>query len=83
MDYTVRGILQAGQNTAVGSRSLLQGIFPTQGSNSYLLHRQVDSIPLSHKGGPNTLLMGPKEANTTTVLWGHLLATLFSSYLHN
>ena len=35
------------------------------------------------QGRPNTLLMGPEEANTTTVLWGHLLATLFSSYLHN
>ena len=37
MDYTVRGILQA-QNTGVGSLSLLQGIFPTQGSNPGLLH---------------------------------------------
>ena len=27
-----------GQNTGVGSRSLLQGIFPTQGSNPGLLH---------------------------------------------
>ena len=31
MDYTVHGILQ--QNTGVGSLSLLQGTFPTQGSN--------------------------------------------------
>ena len=30
MDYTVHGILQ---NTGVGSRFLIQGIFPTQGSN--------------------------------------------------
>ena len=28
----------SGQNTGVGSRSLLQGIFPTQGSNPGLLH---------------------------------------------
>ena len=34
MDYTVHGILQAG----VGSRSLLQQIFPTQGSNPGLPH---------------------------------------------
>ena len=34
-----------GQNTRVGSLSLLQGIFPTQGSNPGLLHYQ-----LSHKG---------------------------------
>ena len=32
MDYTVHGIHQA-QNTGVGSLSLFQGIFPTQGSN--------------------------------------------------
>ena len=31
MDYTVHGILQA--RTGVGSLSLLQGIFPTQGLN--------------------------------------------------
>ena len=30
MDYTFRGILQAGKYGA-GSLSLLQGIFPTQG----------------------------------------------------
>ena len=31
-----------GQNTGVGSHSLLQGIFPTQGSNPGLLHyRQI------------------------------------------
>ena len=35
MDYTIHGILQ---NTGVGSRSLLQGIFPTQGWNPGLLH---------------------------------------------
>ena len=40
-----------GKNTGVGSHSLLQGIFPTQGSNPsllHLLHWQVDSLPLSH-----------------------------------
>ena len=31
-----------------GLPSLLQGIFPTQGSNLRLLHWQVDSSPLSH-----------------------------------
>ena len=37
MDYTVHGILLS-QNTGVGSLSLLQGIFPTQGSNPDLPH---------------------------------------------
>ena len=36
-----------GQNTGVGSLSLLQGIFSTQRSNPHLLHWQVDSLPLS------------------------------------
>ena len=39
-----------GQNTEVGSLSLLQGIFPTQKSNPSLLHCQVSSLPLSHQG---------------------------------
>ena len=37
-----------------GLHFLLQGIFPTQGSNSCLLHWQVDSLPLSHQGNPQT-----------------------------
>ena len=48
MDYTVHGI--PGQNTGVGGLSLLQGIFPTQGSNPSLpLCRQI-LYQLSHKG---------------------------------
>ena len=33
------------QKARVGCHFLLQGIFPTQGSNSCLLHRQVGSLP--------------------------------------
>ena len=40
------------QDTGVGCHFLLQEIFPTQGSNSDLLHRQVDSLLLSHQGSP-------------------------------
>ena len=39
-----------GQNTGVGSLSLLQGIFPTQGSNPGLL--QVDSLPVEPPAKP-------------------------------
>ena len=39
-----------GKNPEVGCHFLLQGIFPTQGSNSCLLHWQVNSSPLSHLG---------------------------------
>ena len=38
-----------GQNTGVGSLSLLQGIFPTQGSNSGLPHCRRILYLLSHK----------------------------------
>ena len=44
-----------GQNTAVGSLSLLQGIFPTQGSNPGLLHRRRILSQLSHEGSPRIL----------------------------
>ena len=41
-----------GQNIGVGSLSLLQGIFPTQGSNPGLLHCRQILYQLSHKGSP-------------------------------
>ena len=44
------------QNTGVGSLSLLQGIFPTQGSNPGLLHCRQILYQLSHKGSPRTLM---------------------------
>ena len=40
-----------GQNSGVGSCSLLQGIFPTQGSNPGLVHCRI-LYQLSHKGSP-------------------------------
>ena len=39
-----------GQNTGVGSLSLLQGIFPTQGSNPGLPHRRQILYHPSHQG---------------------------------
>ena len=44
-----------GQNTGVGSLSLLQGIFPTQGSNPGLPHCRWLLYQLSHKGSPGIL----------------------------
>ena len=44
-----------GQNTGVGSCSLLQGIFLTQGSNSGLPHCRQILYQLSHKGRPRIL----------------------------
>ena len=44
-----------GQNTVVGSCSLLQGIFPTQGSNPGLLCCRRTLYQLSHQGSPRIL----------------------------
>ena len=49
-----------GQDTGAGGLSLLQGIFPTQGSNPGLLHcrrilYQLSYHKLSHKGTPRIL----------------------------
>ena len=46
---------RVGQNTGVGSLSLLQGIFPTQGSNPGLLHYRRILYQLSQKGSQRTL----------------------------
>jgi len=44
-----------GQNTGVGSLSLLQGIFPTQGLNPGLPHYRQILYQLSHQGSPKIL----------------------------
>ena len=41
-----------GQNTGVGSHSLLQGTFPTRGSNPGLLHCRQILYQLSYQGSP-------------------------------
>ena len=46
-----------GKSTGVGCHCLLQGIFPTQGSNLHLfclLHWQAGSLPPRHLGSPST-----------------------------
>ena len=43
------------QNTVMGSLSLLQGIFPTQGSNPGLPHCRWIPYQLSHQGSPTML----------------------------
>ena len=49
-----------GQNTGVGSLSLLQGIFPTQESNQGLLHCRQILYQLSYQGSPIPLIKGSK-----------------------
>ena len=48
-----------GQNTGVGSLSLLQGFFPTQGSNPGLPHCRRILYQLSYKGSPNPMRSPP------------------------
>ena len=55
---SVRGIFP-GKGIGVGCRFLLQGIFPTQGSNSGLLHCTQTLYRLSHQGS----LSGNTELN--------------------
>ena len=52
-----------GQRTGVGSLSLLQGIFPTQGPNPGLPHYRWILYQLSHKGRSinQKILSNPKE----------------------
>ena len=42
-----------GKNTGVGCQALLQGIFPTQGSNADLPHCRQILYQLSYQGSPN------------------------------
>ena len=49
------GLNSPGQNTGMGCLFLLQGIFPTQGSNPGLLHCRWILYQLSHKGNPRIL----------------------------
>ena len=47
-----------GKNTGVGCHALLQGIFPTQGSNLHLLgllHWHMGSLPLAPPGKPQKM----------------------------
>ena len=47
------------KNTGVDSRSLLQGIFPTQGSNPGLPHCRWTLYCLNHQGNPMTAQVSP------------------------
>ena len=51
-------LLSPGQNTGGGSLSLLQGIFPTQGSNPGLPHCGQILYQLSHRGSPRICGVG-------------------------
>ena len=57
-----------GKNTRMGCQALLQGMFPTQGSNPYLLtllHWQVDSLPLVPPEKPKFLHTSSQSITST------------------
>ena len=53
-DFPVHGD-SPGKNTGVRCHALIQGIFPTQGSNPGLPHCRWIHYQLSHQGSPRTL----------------------------
>ena len=53
--WTILSWNSPGRNTGVGSLSLLQRIYPTQGSNPGLPHCGWSLYQLSHKGNPRIL----------------------------
>ena len=57
-----------GQNIGMGSLSLLQGIFPTQGLNPGLPHCRQIIYQLSHQGSP--------EYSIKKLRWWHLVSSL-------
>ena len=63
MDFSLTGFLHPwdfpGKSTGVGRHFLLQGIFPTQGSNPGLPHCRQMLYRLSHQGSPQTGLVIP------------------------
>ena len=66
-----------GQNTGVGSLSLLQGIFPTEGLNPGLLQCWMQE--LSHKRSPTDRYVGEYFSNIKISTRLRLLIVLFKS----
>ena len=68
------------KNTGVGSHSLLQGIFPSQGSNLGLLHCRWIFYHLSDQGSPLYILAPPSPiCNSSSVFFKRLYPGLTSS----
>ena len=70
-----------GQNTGVGSLSLLQGIFPIQESNQGLLHCRQILYQLSYEGSPENALHGRRTVfmQWWDDMWGAAISRKFST----
>ena len=64
--WTIQSMEFSRQDTEVGSLSLLQGIFPIQGSNSGLLHCRGILYQLSHQGSLHPAGKPPPSREATT-----------------
>ena len=64
--FSVHGVLQA-MNTRVGSHSLLQGIFPAQGSNPGLPHCSQILYHLSHQGMLICLILSQRSLKNVLI----------------
>ena len=66
-----------GKNTGVGCHALLQGIFPTQGSNPGLPHCRWILYHLSHQGSPRILEWVAYTRLIKTIIdfffWSHIM----------
>ena len=62
-----------GKSTEVGCHFLLQGNFPTQGSNPGLLHCRQTLYCLSHQGSPKGPLIAPQNPEKKSVLYFQIL----------
>ena len=58
-----------GKSTGVGCHFLLQGIFPTQGSNPGLSHCRQTLYRLSHQGSPRLYLSPTNSEGTAQRRW--------------
>ena len=67
-----------GQNTRVGSLSLFQGIFPTQGLNPGLLHCRRILYHLSLKGSPHMYT----HTHTHTLTYIHIICVCTYTHTH-
>ena len=72
-----------GQNPGVGSLSLLQGIFPTQGSNPGLLHCRRVLYCLSQQGSPQpSVQLIQLSLPVAQNQGGKEIATCLSTFFH-
>ena len=93
MSYSVRshGLYSPwnspGQCTGVGSLSLLQGIFPTQGLNPGLLHCRQILYQRSHKGSPILIhyyYLNPQlELVLLFMLYSDVSCDKYGSHIHH